>query len=409
MSHPDQRLADTTRHVFNPAVMVDAPWPDALDTVLSRAEAAAARGEISAWPGYAPTPLVALPGLAARCGVASIHYKDEGGRFGLGSFKALGGAYAVLQVVRRHLSERGIPHDTASILAGTHRRETADLTVTCATDGNHGRSVAWGAKLFGCRCVIYVHQTVSQGRVDAVARYGAEVIRHEGNYDETVHRAAVDAAASGAIVVSDTSYDGYVTIPRDVMHGYTFMAEEALDALATAGAPTHLVVPGGVGGVAAAVCAAGWWRYGAERPATVVVEPTRAACLLESAASGERALLHGDIETVMAGLSCGEPSLLAWQLLSAGAEHFVAVSDEEAVAAMRTLADGIDGDTPIVSGESAASVVAALELAVGDDALRTALGLDGASRVLLFGTEGDTDPELYRELVGRTADEVRGA
>jgi diaminopropionate ammonia-lyase len=411
------RIADTQSVVSNPNAINAVTYPPHLSAVLDETEAGAARAEIVRWPGYQTTPLTALPALAARSGVASVYYKDEGGRFGLGSFKALGGAYAVLRVIQKHLRSLGIEASTQSLISGDFRKETTDVTVTCATDGNHGRSVAWGAKTFGCRCVIYVHQTVSQGRVDAVAHYGAEVIRHPGNYDDTVHRAAEDAAKNAWTVVSDTSYEGYVDIPRDVMHGYTLMCAEALDQWPEVLPPTHVVVPGGVGGVAAAVCAAAWWRYGEHRPRMIVVEPTRAACLLESAATGKRALLTGDIETVMAGLSCGEPSVLAWELLNVGADSFIAVSDDEAIAAMRRLASGGnsdgerdgDRDPGLVSGESAASVEAVLARAADDASIRDALALDAGSRVLMFGTEGDTDPELYTQLVGRSADMVRSA
>lgn len=417
MSSPS-RVAEQRAHVENTAALAAVDYPPHLDAVLNRGEAQAAWREIGSWPGYAPTPLLTLPGLAASLGLATLHYKDEAGRFGLGSFKALGGAYAVARVLQRHVQARtGVAVPSQALLDGHHRALTAEVTVTCATDGNHGRSVAWGARLFGCRCVIYVHRSVSQGRVDAVASLGAEVVRHAGNYDQTVQRAAMDAAAHGWTVVSDTSYAGYTDIPRDVMHGYTLMCAEVLGSAALPGGshagivdpPTHVLVPGGVGGVAAAVCASLWWHYGAQRPRLLVVEPTRAACLMESAARGERVLLDGDIETVMAGLSCGEPSLLAWQVLAAGARDFVAVTDAMAVAAMRTLAAGTGGDRPLVAGESAAAVVAALQRASAEPALAASLGLDRDARVLCFGTEGATDARVYAELVGRSADAVQAA
>lgn len=408
-----ERLAESRPLVPNPARSQASVYPPALEAVLDAGSSTEARNEIGAWPGYQPTPLLALPGLAKAIGMRSLHYKDEAGRFGLGSFKALGGAYAVLRHLREQLKPAHPGGDldvsTRSILDGKHRAATQALTVCCATDGNHGRSVAWGAQLFGCRCVIYVHQTVSEGRVDAVKAYGAEVIRHEGNYDETVQRAADDAAANGWTVVSDTSYEGYLDIPRDVMHGYTVMAQEALEQWPEAEPPSHVLVPGGVGGVAAAVCAAHWWRYGDRRPRFIVVEPSRAACLLESAANGKRTLLHGDIETVMAGLSCGEPSVLAWEVLNQGTDAFVAVTDEQAIAAMRLLARPEQGDVPLVSGESAASVIAALIRLYENPEMAEAVGLDAQSSVLVYGTEGDTDPELYAELVGLSAREVREA
>ena len=213
----------------NPLAAHGAPYGRAQESVMDAAGHRAAFDEITRWPGYAPTPLVALSDVARATGVAAVHYKDEGGRFGLGSFKALGGAYAV----RRHLAaivaaKRGTPPSTEALLAGTHRAITESVTVTTATDGNHGRSVAWGAQLFACRAVIYIHEGVSVGRQQAIERYGARVVRTPGNYDDSVRQAAADAAANGWTVVSDTSYEGYRDIPRDVMHGYTVMAEEAL-------------------------------------------------------------------------------------------------------------------------------------------------------------------------------------
>lgn len=394
----------------NPRVDRTHPYDDALRKILSEHAAAAARDEIARWPGYAPTPLLTLPGLASRLGVASIHYKDESGRFGLGSFKALGGAYAVYRQLAAAVRDAsGQMVDAAALAAGTYRDISSRITVTCATDGNHGRAVAWGARTFGCRCVIFVHGTVSQGRVDAIARHGAQVIRDPGGYDDAVRRAASEAAANGWIVISDTSWEGYTDIPRDVMHGYTVMAHEAIAQLAHDPAPSHVLVQGGVGGVAAAVLARLWWQWGPQRPSLIVVEPERAACLYESARAGARVALHGDLHTVMAGLECGETSLLAFALLARGADAFMTVGDEAALAMMRTLADGTGGDPPVVAGESAVAGLAGAAALAADPELGAQVGLDGHARVLVFGTEGDTDPVLYREIVGRSAAQVRGA
>lgn len=342
--------------------------------VLNRDAFAAARAEIAGWPGYAPTPLRALAEIARAAGVARVDYKDEAGRFGLGSFKALGGAYAVLRQLR------------------TAGQPPAQIVVTCATDGNHGRSVAWGAQRFGCGCVIYIHETVSQGRADAIAAYGAEIRRVPGTYDDAVRQAAHDAAANGWIVVSDTSYPGYTDIPRDVMQGYAVMVDEALGALERP--PTHVFIQAGVGGLAAAVCGHLWETLGDARPRTIVVEPDRAACLFESARQGRAASIGGALDTAMAGLACGETSLLAWEILEEGAGDFLTVTDEAAFAAMRLLAP------EIVAGESAVAGLAGLLGAAARPDLARALGLDASSRVLLFGSEGDTDPELYRRIVG---------
>jgi diaminopropionate ammonia-lyase len=330
-----------------------------------------AKRVITRWDGYAVTPLHDLPALAREAHLGALRLKDEATRFGLGSFKALGGAYAVALAV----ADAG---DKA-------------ITVTCATDGNHGRAVAWGSQRFGCGCVIFVHEGVSQGRVDAIARYGADVRRVAGTYDDSVHEAARQAAANGWLLVSDTSWDGYTDVPRDIMQGYRLMADEAADQWNGA-PPTHVFIQGGVGGVAAAVSVQMRARFG---PAAmlVVVEPDRAACLLASAEFGTPTTVPGNLDTLMAGLACGEPSVLAWQELDHAAAGFMAIPDEAAVACMRLLAGH-----GIVAGESGAASLAGCLLVAADPAARDTLGLGETSRVLAFNTEGATDPELYRQL-----------
>lgn len=346
-----------------------------------------ARAEITAWPGYAPTPLHALPAE----GVASLHYKDESQRFGLRSFKALGGAYAVARLLGQELARRGTANNAngAALESGQYAHATEQITVTCATDGNHGRSVAWGAQRFGARCVIFVHENVSQGRRDAIAAFGAEVREVPGNYDDSVRAAQRAADENGWFVISDTSYPGYTEPPRDVMQGYRLMAEEALAEMPQP--PTHVFVPGGVGGVAAAVSVQ--LRHQAPGARLVVAEPEEAACLLESAAAGEMRAVTGALDTIMAGLACGEPSLLAWQELERAAFAFMAVPDSAVGPAMRALhARGIE------AGESAVAGLIAFESAMTDVSARAVLGLGPDSRVLVFGTEGATDPELYARL-----------
>lgn len=338
-----------------PPIVVDLLLNPALDragaygaeraAILGQSALADASAEIRGWPGYASTPLHDLPGLARALDVARVQYKDEGGRFGLGSFKALGGAYAVGRLLCRLVgAQLGRAVTTRELLAGTHRTLTQAVTVSCATDGNHGRSVAWGARLFGCRCVIYIHATVSEGRRQAIEAYGAQVVRTEGNYDDAVRQADADARALGRHVISDTSYEGYMDVPRDVMQGYQLMVEEALQQAGTA--PTHVFVQAGVGGLAAAVCGYFWERMGAARPRLVVVEPRRADCLMRSARAGRVTAVHGALDTLMAGLACGEVSLLAWRILQQGADAFATIDDEAAVAAMRLLASPVPGDPP---------------------------------------------------------------
>ncbi|MFO0467230.1 MAG: diaminopropionate ammonia-lyase, partial [bacterium] len=356
---------------------------------------ARAKAEITTWPGYAPTPLVALDAIAKATGVARLHYKDEAARFGLASFKALGGAYAVMRVLQAEIAKRDVARaaTSADLIEGRYKDATSKITVCCATDGNHGRSVAWGAERFGAACVIFVHETVSQGRRDAIAKYGAAIRVVPGNYDDAVREAQKQAEANAWFVVSDTSYPGYTEVPRDVMQGYRVMADEAADQIGEA--PTHVFIQGGVGGVAAAVSVQMRARFGAGVK-LIVAEPDKADCLLASAEAGEPVTVPGDLDTLMAGLACGEPSLLAWQELERGAFAFMSVSDESAVECMKLLAQQTP---PIVAGESAVAGLAALLLAMQEPYARAALGLDADSRVLLFGTEGATDPEVYERLV----------
>lgn len=375
--------------------------------ILSLAAFAEAKREISAWPSYQPTPLRQLAALAASLGIGNILYKDEAGRFGLGSFKALGGAYAVFRLLQNEIRRRGKGTITSDDLtSGGLANLVSNVTVTCATDGNHGRSVAWGARMFGCRCVIYVHSTVSESRARAIAAYGAEVRRVAGTYDDAVRQAAADAASHGWHVVSDTSYEGYVDVPRDVMQGYSIMVEEALGQMPGGVVPSHVFVQGGVGGLAAGVCAYLWERFGADRPCFVVVEPEKADCIYRSALAGRPTPAHGSLDTIMAGLACGEVSLLAWQVLERGADAFMTIHDEAAAETMRILARSVGGERAIVAGESAVAGLAGLMLASGNDDVRSKIGLGRDSVALVFGTEGATDPEIYQSIVGCSADEV---
>jgi len=344
-----------------------------------------ARAAITAWPGYARTPLRELPVIAKKTNVRSVRLKDEGTRFGLDSFKALGGAY-------------GVAHVLAQEFARGHK-DARTVTVTCATAGHHGRAVAWAAQRFGCRCVIFIHAGVSQNRADVIAAHGAEVRRVAGTYDDAVREARNTAEQEGWIVISDTSWPGYTEIPRAIMQGYRLMADEALEQW-HGDPPTHVFIQGGVGGTAAAVSVHIRTRC-KPAPALIVVEPDKAACLLASAEVGEPTAVPGKLETVMAGLACGEPSLIAWQELERAATAFLAIPDDAAIASMRLLAD-----YHIASGESGAAGLAGFLLAASDPVARETLGLGPESRVLLFSTEGATDPLRYGWLVGRDAEAV---
>ncbi len=290
---------------------------DAVHRVLTPRDFATAQAEIMAWDGYAPTPLVSLDALALRIGVGAVLYKHEGPRFGLGSFKALGGAYAALRVLQREISKRvGKEVSLADIHAGKNRDEAAKITLVSATDGNHGRSLAWGCERFGAPCRIYIHAEVSEGRVEAIRNFGAEVICIEGDYDDSVDLAKSEAEANGWFVVSDTSWPGYSKPPRDVMAGYGVMTREICETMDEP--PTHVFLQGGVGGLAAGVVAGLRQNWGDRAPRVVIVEPELAACLYESAKAGRATRVVVDEETIMAGLSCGEPSEMAWEILAEG-------------------------------------------------------------------------------------------
>ncbi|WP_418320213.1 diaminopropionate ammonia-lyase [Piscinibacter sakaiensis] len=400
---------DGVRAMRNPsAAPASEPYGPVRSEILNDAGFNAAQREICQWPGYAPTPLRELPALAERLGVASVHYKDEGDRFGLKSFKALGGAYAVYRLLAQAIARRngGEPVRAADVVAGRWREVVKDITVTCATDGNHGRSVAWGAQLFGCRCVIYIHATVSEGRGAAIAKYGAEVIRVRGNYDDSVRHADAQAKANGWTVVSDTTYEGYRAIPIDVMHGYGVMSREIVEQIG-ATPPTHVIVQAGVGALAASVAAAFWLAWGDKRPKLVIVEPTEADCYLQSAQAGKPVAVTGALDTVMAGLACGEVSPAAWEIVSAAADGYLAIDDHYALDGVRLFANPQRGDPAIVSGETGATGLGALLAAREHRELAELLGIDAQSRVLLLGSEGDTDPEIYRQITGRSAEAVR--
>lgn len=357
---------------------------------------------------HKPTPLQSLSGLAGQLGVASIHMKDEGFRLDLGSFKALGGSYAVIRLVLEEASRQfGKPVDIGELDTAAVRRIAEGMTVGCATDGNHGKSVAAGAQLVGAKAAIFVHSGVSDERVAAIAQYGAEMIRIEGTYDDSVAAAERICKENGWIVVSDTSWPGYERIPGLVMQGYTAMLREAVAGLPQA--PTHVFMQAGVGGLAAAV--AGYFDivFGNARPRFVVVEPDRAACLFASARAGRLVKVDHDERTIMAMLECYEPSLVAWRILARKADAFMTVSEEEAAETMRSLARPVAGDPAIVAGESGGAGLAGFLNAMKDSEKRAALGLDANSRIFVINTEGATDQARYEEIVGRAPAQVRAA
>ena len=347
------------------------------DTVI-----AAAQMTIAGWPGYAPTPLLSLKEIARACGVRAVYYKDESQRFGLKSFKALGGAYAVAKLVNDEKK------------AG---REPSHLTVTTATDGNHGRSVSWGAHLAGCRAEIYIHKHVSREREAAMEQYGANVIRVNGNYEASLAACKADAAAHGWHIISDTSWDGYRDIPLLIMAGYTLIGREVIDQL-NAETLTHCFLPIGVGGLASGIVAPFWQHMNENLPSMISVESHLSACFLESIAAQTPTLVDITEETLMAGLSCGEVSQLAWELLQPSLSHCLAIDDTAVGPLMARFADGTIGGVKIEAGECATSGLAALLAAKQDPQCWQNLGLNAESVILLIGSEGATDANIYAQL-----------
>lgn len=355
--------------------------------------------------GHRATPLIALPGLAAKLGLASIHLKDEGQRLGLGSFKALGGAYALMRLVQAKGAKRlGRAVGPEDLLTPALREIAAEMTFACATDGNHGRSVAQGAQLMGARAVIFVHSGVSQGRIDAIVRFGAEIIRVSGTYDDSVAEALRQSEKMGWTLLSDTSWPGYEDIPSLVMQGYTAIVTEALTVMDAP--PTHIFLQAGVGGFAAAIAGHMAVLMGDKRPHVTVVDPARAACLYESATRGRLVKVAESEPTVMAMLECYEPSLVAFRVLSRVADGFMTVDEADALSIMRGLANPVAGDPAVVAGESGAVGLAGAIAALAQPEVAARIGLGAGARLLVINTEGATDPALYQQIVGVAPQDV---
>jgi len=335
--------------------------------IISRSLAEDARREIETWPEYAVTPLRRLRRLAEALGVGELLYKDESHRLGQGSFKALGGAYAATLSLR-------------AVAGGK------PATLCCATDGNHGCSVAFAAQRHGCACVVFMHEHASVAKERTILARGARVVRVAGTYDDSVRQAAMAATENGWILVPDTSQDALDLTTRHVIQGYGVMMLELLQQLEEDRPPTHIFVQGGVGGLAAAV--AGMWAeaYGARRPRMLIVEPESAACLLESALNGAPSRVGGDLRTAMEMLSTGEASPVAWPVLQKRADVFMAISDAVAISIARELREAPRDAAVDVGVSGAAGLAGLVELLKHTGAARL-LGLGADSRVLVFGTE----------------------
>jgi diaminopropionate ammonia-lyase len=318
---------------------------------------------------HGPTPLYALPALAARLGVGEIRAKDESQRFGFGAFKALGGVFAVHEYVAAH-----------------QERAVADIVFTTASSGNHGRSVALGAQSVGARCTIFLPKFTSAEKEAAIRARGADVIRIDGDYDTAVAECRRQAAQRNWTVISDTSWEGYEQVPLDVMRGYTMLAAEILREWPQG--PTHLFVQAGVGGLAAALI--GYlWAVMPQRPLSVIVEPESADCWFQSNRAGRPALASGAADTAMGGLACREISPLTWPVLGLGTDWFMTITEDMVMPARRLFAHPPGGDPALASGPSGCAGLAGLTRICTDSAAFKALGLDGQSRVLLINSEGN--------------------
>ncbi len=378
----------------------------AFDTgFLASAAAERVRAFHRSLPGYARTPLVRLDALARRLGLAGMWLKDESARFGLHAFKVLGAAYAVARALGERLRLAPGRFDLERLREALG--DASEMTLVTASAGNHGRAVAWAAQALGQRAVVYLPRGATAHRLRAIAGLGARAELHAGNYDEAVRHAARMAAEHSWVLVQDTASSGYEQVPRWIMQGYLTIFAEAFEQLGEL-LPTHVFIQAGVGSLAGSLQGYLHERYGANGPALYVVEPRAAACYYESARSrdGETRTVGGALDTIMAGLAAGEPSTLGWAILRDYAMGFFACADTVAEAGVRLLARPLGADPAIVSGESGAvtaGLVAMLKERSEMRPIAEAIALGPESKILLFSTEGATDPESYAR-IARMAD-----
>lgn len=368
---------------------------------------AKARAFHRSFPQYGATPLARLDGMSGVLGLKGVFVKDESYRFGLNAFKVLGGSFAMASYIAEALDRDVSEMDYAYLTSDKLRREFGQATFFTATDGNHGRGVAWAANRLGQKAVVLMPKGSTKARFDNIAREGAEVTIEDVNYDECVRRAnALAEKTEHGVMVQDTAWDGYEKIPGWIMQGYGTMASEAAEQLRDAGVgrPTHIFVQAGVGSLASAVQGYFANLFPDNCPTTVVMEAQAADCLYRSAeaADGSIRFATGDLNTIMAGLACGEPNTIGFDILENHTKCFVSCPDWVAAKGMRMLGAPVKGDAQVVSGESGAVGMGLLATLMTDPAyseLKDAIGLGEDSVVLMFSTEGDTDPENYRDIV----------
>lgn len=393
-----------------PIQWIDNQMPKSEDShlsVMALEEVKKARAFHESFPQYTKTPLCRLEKMADYLNLGEIYIKDESYRFGLNAFKVLGGSFSMARYIAkqtgRDVSE--LPYEV--LTSDELRKEFGQATFFTATDGNHGRGVAWAANKLRQKAVVYMPKGSTQIRLANIQKEGAKATIEEVNYDECVRMAAAAAAETeNGVVVQDTAWDGYEEIPSWIMQGYGTMAMEADEQLQEYGCsrPTHVFVQAGVGSLAGAVQGYFSNRYPENPPVVVVVEADVAACLYKGAAAkdGKPRIVDGDMQTIMAGLACGEPNTISWDILKNHVSVFISAPDWVAAKGMRMLSAPIKGDPQVTSGESGAAPFGALAAIMTMDEykeLREVIGLDSSSRVLLFSTEGDTDPERYKNIV----------
>lgn len=374
------------------------PTPAKITNIFTREEAERTKAFHSTLPVYSPTPLANLESLAKNLGVASFHVKDESKRFGLNAFKGLGGSYCLARYIAEKLGAdiSELPYDKLKAA------KIDPTTFVTATDGNHGRGIAWAAHMFGQKAVVYMPKGSVSERLDNIRKLGAEASITDMNYDDTVRFAAECAKKHGWVLVQDTAWPGYEKIPGWVMQGYLTMALEAVESLKEI--PTHVFLQAGVGSMAGAVAGFLADYYGGKKPIITIVEPNKADCIFRTARANDGQLhsVTGALDSIMAGLCCGEPCTIAWEMLGAFAEHFVSMPDYVAAKGMRVLGNPLGEDPRVISGESGASTTGFVcELMQNEslDYIRDELGMNEKSRVLCISTEGDTDRENYRRIV----------
>ncbi len=374
--------------------------------VVGKVEVDKAKKFHESFPQYSVTPLVSLKGLADQIGVGGVFLKDESYRFGLNAFKVLGGSYAMAKYMANKLGKDIAEVDFEELTSDNVREKLGEITFVTATDGNHGKGVAWTANQLKQKAVVFMPIGSSETRLNNILLEGAEASITDMNYDDCVRLAAKYAEEHDGLVVQDTAWEGYEEIPAWIMQGYGTMVTEALDQLRSEGveAPTHVFVQAGVGSLAGAVQGVVSGACKDHSPITIIAESNLADCYYQSAikGSGEAVAVGGDMQTIMAGLACGEVNTIAWEVLKNHAFGFASCPDWVAANGMRILSSPIKGDCRVISGESGAVTTGLLyEIMTNDEfsSLRKELKLDKDSKVLIFSTEGDTDPDMYRKIV----------